>query len=199
MENLSALLFPAKEPMINETLQEVDIKMRKAVDVLLRELASLRTGRATTALVEHIKVDYQGVPTPLGQLASITVPEARLILVQPWDRSSIHNIEKAILKSDLSLNPASDGNVIRIPIPPLSEERRQELVKVVRKRAEEGRVALRNLRRDGVERLRGLERNKQISKDEYARASEQLQRLTDVFIEKVNEISRRKEAETMES
>lgn len=185
--------------MINETLYDIDTKMKKAVDILTRELASLRTGRATPSLVEHIKVDYHGIPTPLSQLASITIPEARLILIQPWDRSSIHNIEKAILKSDLSLNPTSDGNVIRIPIPPLSEERRRELVKVVRKRAEERRVALRNLRREGLERLRELEKNKQISHDEYSRASEQLQRLTDAFIEKVNEISRDKEAETMEA
>lgn len=185
--------------MVNEILRETDIKMRKAIDVLVRELASLRTGRATPALVEHIKVDYRGIPTPLGQLASITVPEAKLIVVQPWDLSSIHNIEKAILKSDLSLNPTSDGNVIRIPIPPLSEERRQELVKVVRKRAEEGRIALRNLRRDGVEQLRKLERDKQISKDEYSRASEQLQKLTDAFVERVNEINRHKEAEIIET
>lgn len=185
--------------MINETLYDIDTKMKKAVDILARELASLRTGRATPALVEHIKVDYHGIPTPLSQLASITIPEAKLILIQPWDRSSIHNIEKAILKSDLSLNPTSDGNVIRIPIPPLSEERRRELVKVVRKRAEEGRVALRNLRRDGLERLRELEKNKQISQDEYSRASEQLQKLTDAFIEKVNEISRDKEVEIMEA
>lgn len=192
-------LSPVIKQMINETLYDVDTKMKKAVDILTRELASLRTGRATPSLVEHIKVDYHGIPTPLSQLASITIPEARLILIQPWDRSSIHNIEKAILKSDLSLNPTSDGNVIRIPIPPLSEERRRELVKVVRKRAEEGRVALRNLRREGLERLRELEKNKQISHDEYSRASEQLQRLTDAFIEKVNEISRDKEAETMEA
>ncbi len=185
--------------MITETLQEIDIKMKKAIEVLSRELASLRTGRATPALVDYIKVDYHGIPTPLGQLASITVPEARLIVIQPWDRSSIQNIEKAILKSDLSLNPTSDGNVIRITIPPLSEERRQELVRVVRKRAEEGRVALRNLRREGLERLRQLEKNKQISKDEYTRACEQLQKLTDIFIEKVNEMSRHKEAEIMES
>jgi len=190
-------LFPVQKPMINEILQEIDVKMGKAVDVLARELASLRTGRATSALVEHIKVDYHGVPTPLNQLATITIPEARLILIQPWDRSSVHSIEKAILKSDLSLNPTSDGNVIRVPIPHLSEERRQELVKVVRKRAEEGRVVLRNLRRDGIEQLRELEKNKQISKDEYTRASERLQKLTDVFIERVNEISRHKEAEIM--
>lgn len=185
--------------MINEILYDLDARMRKAIEILMRELSTLRTGRATPALVDYIRVDYHGVPTPLGQLASITIPEARLILIQPWDRSSIHNIEKAILKSDLSLNPTSDGNVIRIPIPPLSEERRRELVKIVHKRVEEGRVALRNLRREGIERLRELEKNRQISRDEYTRASEQLQKLTDVLIERANEISRNKETEIMEA
>lgn len=185
--------------MINEILNDIDTKMRKAAEVLGRELSTLRTGRATPALVNHIRIDYHGVPTPLSQLASITIPEAKLILIQPWDRGSIHNIEKAILKSDLSFNPTSDGNVIRIPVPPLSEERRQELIRVVHKRVEEGRVILRNLRREGMERLKELEKNKETSRDEYTRASEKLQKLTDAFIEKVNEISRNKETEILEA
>jgi len=185
--------------MINEILNDIDTKMRKAVEILGRELSTLRTGRATPALVDHIRIDYHGVPTPLGQLASITVPEAKLILIQPWDRSSIHNIEKAILKSDLSLNPTSDGNIIRIPIPPLSEERRRELIRVVHKRVEEARVILRNIRREGMERLKELEKNKEMSRDEYTRTSEKLQKLTDAFVEKVDEISRNKETEILEA
>lgn len=184
--------------MINALLADIDAKMRKAIEALTRELATIRTGRATPTLVDHIKVDYNGVPTPLNQIASISVPEARLILIQPWDRAFTHNIEKAILKSDLGLNPTSDGRVIRIPIPPLTEERRKELVKVVRKRVEEGRVALRNLRREGIERFREMERNKEISQDQYALASEQLQELTDSFIEKANQIGQAKETEVME-
>jgi len=185
--------------MISDILHDIDIKMKRTIEVLVRELSTLRTGRATPALIEHIKIDYHGAPIPLNQLASITAPEAKLLLIQPWDRSAIQNVEKAILKSDLSLNPISDGNVIRIPVPPLSEERRRELIKVVHKRAEEQRVILRNLRRDGIEKLRELEKEKEISRDEYTRASEQIQKLTDTFIEKVNEISRNKEAEITEA
>ena len=185
--------------MISDILHDIDIKMKRTIEVLVRELSTLRSGRATPALVEHIKIDYHGAPIPLNQLASITAPEAKLLLIQPWDRSAIQNVEKAILKSDLSLNPISDGNVIRIPVPPLSEERRRELIKVVHKRAEEQRVILRNLRRDGIEKLRELEKEKEISRDEYTRASEQIQKLTDTFIEKVNEISRNKEAEITEA
>ncbi|MCJ7655371.1 MAG: ribosome recycling factor [Dehalococcoidia bacterium] len=184
--------------MIEQILTEINGKMKKAVDALARDLASIRTGRASPALVEHIKVDYHGVLTPINQMASISIPEAKMILIQPWDRSSIRSIEKAILTSDLSLNPTSDSNVIRIPIPPLTEERRRELIRVVHKRVEEARIALRNLRREGIERLRQTERNKEISQDQYARASEQLQRLTDSFIDQVNDIGQGKETEVME-
>jgi ribosome recycling factor len=184
--------------MIEQILTEIDGKMKKAADALTRDLASIRTGRASPALVEHIKVDYHGVLTPINQIASISIPEAKMILIQPWDRSSIRSIEKAVLTSDLSLNPTSDSNVIRIPIPPLTEERRRELIRVVHKRVEEARIALRNLRREGIERLRQTERNKEISQDQYARASEQLQRLTDSFIDQVNDIGQGKETEVME-
>ncbi|OGO59885.1 MAG: ribosome recycling factor [Chloroflexi bacterium RBG_19FT_COMBO_47_15] len=184
--------------MIEQILTEIDGKMKKAADALTRDLASIRTGRASPALVEHIKVDYHGVLTPINQIASISIPEAKMILIQPWDRSSIRSIEKAVLTSDLSLNPTSDSNVIRIPIPPLTEERRRDLIRVVHKRVEEARIALRNLRREGIERLRQTERNKEISQDQYARASEQLQRLTDSFIDQVNDIGQGKETEVME-
>jgi ribosome recycling factor len=184
--------------MIERMLSEITGKMQKTVDALSRDLATIRTGRATPALVEHIKVDYHGIPTPLNQLASISVPEARMILIQPWDRSSIRSIEKGILTSDLGLNPLSDGNVIRIVVPPLTEERRKELIKVVRKRVEDARVALRNIRRDAIERLREAERNKELSQDQHTRTSEQLQKLTDSFIEKVNSIGQTKETEIME-
>lgn len=184
--------------MIDKIINEITGKMQKTVDVLSRDLATIRTGRATPALVEHLKVDYHGISTPLNQLASISVPEAKMILIQPWDRSSIRNIEKAILTSDLGFNPINDGNVIRIIVPPLTEERRKELTKLVRKRLEETRVALRNVRREAIERLREAERNKEISQDQHARASEQIQKLTESFIEKVNSIGQAKEAEILE-
>ncbi len=184
--------------MIEQILAEVNSKMQKATDALKRDLAGIRTGRASPALVEHIKADYHGTLTPINQMASISVPEAKMILIQPWDSSSIRSIEKAILTSDLGLNPTSANNVIRIPIPPLTEERRKELTRSVHKRLEEARIALRNLRRDGIERLRQSEKNKEISQDQYTRASEQIQKLTDSFIDKANDTGQAKETEIME-
>ena len=184
--------------MIEKTLSDTDTKMQKAVDALARELAAIRTGRATPALVEHIRVDYHGVPTPVNQIASISVPEAKMIVIQPWDRSSIRSIEKAILTSDLDLNPTSDSNVIRIVIPPLTEERRKDLIRVVHKRLEEAKISLRNLRREGIEKLRQAEKNREISQDQNTRASEQLQKLTDNFVERVNHIGQDKETEIIE-
>jgi len=184
--------------MISDILWNIEEKMVKSVEVLKIELATIRTGRATPALIEHIKVDYAGIPTPLNQISGISVPEARLLVIQPWDRSSINNIEKAILKSDLGLNPTSDGNLIRINIPPITEERRQELIKVVRKRVEEGRVAIRNLRREAMEELKQLEKHKDISQDEEKRALDQLQKLTDNFIAQAEQTGRDKEAELAE-
>jgi ribosome recycling factor len=184
--------------MIEQILTDTNSKMQKAVDALTRDLAAIRTGRASPALVEHIRADYHGVLTPLNQIASISIPEAKMILIQPWDRSSIRTIEKAILTSDLGLNPTSDGTFIRIPIPPLTEERRKELIKVVHKRLEEARIELRNFRRDGIERLRQVEKNKEISQDQYTRASDQLQKLIDNFIYRVNSIGQDKEKEIME-
>jgi len=162
------------------------------------ELATIRTGHATPALIEHIKVEYVGVPTPLNQIAGISAPEVRLLVIQPWDQSCIHDIEKAILKSDLGLNPTNDGHLIRINIPPLTEERRQELIKVVRKRVEERRIAIRNLRREAMEELKQLEKNKDISQDEHKRALDQLQKLTDSFIAQTDDIGRDKETELAE-
>lgn len=181
-----------------EILLATDEKMRKAMEALRRELATIRTGRATPALVDHIRVDYHGVPTPLNQVATISVPEARLIVIQPWDKSLLTTIEKTILRSDLGLNPMNDGNVLRLAIPPLTEERRKELVKMVRKRLEEERIVIRNLRRETIEELRKLERSKEMSQDELKRAQEQLQRLTDSFIMEVDEIGKAKEKELTE-
>ena len=181
--------------MASRTLWNIEEKMRKSIEGLRRELTTVRTGRATPALIEHIKVEYAGVPTLLNQIAGISAPEARLLIIQPWDKGSIRSIEKAILKSDLGLNPVSDGNVIRINIPPLTEERRQELIKTVRRRIEERRIALRNLRREAMEELKGFEKNKDISQDEYKRTLDQLQKLTDSFIADTEQIGRDKEVE----
>ena len=181
--------------MASQTLSDIEEKMKRTADGLETELAAVRTGRATPNLIEHIKLEYAGVLTPLNQVAGISAPEARLLVIQPWDNSSIRGIEKAILTSDLGLNPVSDGNVIRINIPPLSEERRQELIKVVRKRVEERRIAIRNLRREVMDELKESERNKDISQDEHKRSLNQLQKLTDSFIANVEQIGQEKEVE----
>ena len=172
--------------------------MQKSVELLKRELATIRTGRATPALIEHLKVEYAGVPTPLNQLSGISAPGARLLVIQPWDRSSIHSIEKAILKSDLGLTPVNDGQAIRLNIPPLSEERRQELVKAVHSRVEKEKVVIRNLRREAMDELRKLEKSKEISQDDLKRALDQLQKITDAQIASAEEIGRDKEAELKE-
>ncbi len=184
--------------MIDNVLSETSTKMAKTIEAMRRELAAIRTGRAIPALIDHIKVDYYGVPTSLNQIATISAPEARLLLIQPWDRHALSSIEKAILKSELGLNPSNDGTVIRLRIPQLTEERRRELVRVVRKRAEESRVALRNIRRSALEQFRELEQKKEISQDEQKRAQERLQELTDSFIEEVDRAGRDKEAELLE-
>ena len=181
--------------MASQVLWNIEEKMRKTVEGLKKELATIRTGYATPILVEHIKVEYAGVPTLLNQVASISAPEARLLVIQPWDKSSIHGIEKAILTSDLGLNPVSDGNVIRINIPPLSEERRQELSKIVRKRVEERRIAIRNLRREAMDELKEAEKNKDISQDEHKRDLNRLQKITDSLITTTEQIGQDKEAE----
>ncbi len=185
--------------MVSDELQKIEEKMRASVSGLWKELATLRTGRATPALVEHIRVDYAGVPTPLNQIAGISVPEASLLIIQPWDKSSIRDIEKAILKSDLGFNPTNDGNVIRISIPPLSEERRQELIRVVRKRIEERKIVVRNLRHEVMNDLKTMEKNKEISEDEHKRVLGQLQKLTDAHIAEIDQAGRDKEKELLEA
>jgi ribosome recycling factor len=173
-------------------------RMAKAVEALRRELLSLRTGRASTGLVEHLKVDYYGTPTPLNQIASISVPEPRLIAIQPWDRGAITAIEKAIQRSDLGLNPSSDGTVIRLVLPQLTEERRRELVKVVHKKVEDARVAVRNVRRDCLESLRKQLKNKEITEDDERRLQDELQKLTDRYVAEVERVGKEKEAELLE-
>jgi ribosome recycling factor len=184
--------------MANPILWNIEKKMQASAEGLKLELATIRTGHATPALIEHIKADYGGVLMPLNQIAAISAPGASLLVIQPWDRAAIPNIEKAILKSDLGLNPASDGNVIRLNLPPLSEERRQELTRVVRKRLEERKIAIRNLRHEAMNELKELEKNKDLSQDEHKRALEQLQKLTDSFIADIEQITRDKEAELLE-
>jgi ribosome recycling factor len=184
--------------VIEEILKEAERKMGKAVDFLRDDLITIRTGRASPALVERLPVDYYGVPTPLNQLATISAPEPRLLVIRPWDESSLPAIEKAILKSELGLTPAREGKIIRLTIPRLTEERRRELVKVVKKRVEEGRVAVRNCRRDAIYELRKLQRDKQISEDDFYRAKDRVQELTDKFIEKMDEVGKAKEKEIME-
>ncbi len=184
--------------MVSGVLHNIEQKMKAANEALKRELASIRTGRATPALVEHIRVEYGGVPLPLNQIAATSAPEARLLVIRPWDSSSIRSIEKAILSSDLGLNPVSDGSIIRLNIPPLTEERRQELIKLVRRRIEDRRVVIRNLRREAMDELREMEKNKEISQDEYKRTLEQLQKLTDSFIAVAEQLGQDKEKELAE-
>ena len=184
--------------MVSDTLQVIDGKMQASVRVFKEELATIRTGHATPALVEHVKVEYAGVPTPLNHLAGISAPEAGLLIIQPWDKSSLGSIEKAILKSELGLNPSNDGNIIRISIPPLSEERRQEMIKIVHRRVEEKRVAVRSLRHEAMNELKKLEKDKEISQDEQRRAQEQLQKITDRFISDIESIGKDKERELLE-
>ncbi len=184
--------------MTDKILKNADSKMKKTIEALTKELSSIRTGRASPALVEHIKVDYHGVITPLIQLASISVPEPKTIAIHPWDRTIINNIDKAILKSDLGLNPVNDGTNIRINLPALTEERRKDLIKAVHKRLEESRITIRNLRRESIDELKTAEKNKEISQDQSIRASEQLQKLTDSYIESINRIGKDKESEILE-
>jgi ribosome recycling factor len=184
--------------MVSETLHGIEAKMKASIGIFREELATIRTGHATPALVEHIKVEYAGIPTPLNQLAGISAPEAGLLVIQPWDKSSIGNIQKAILKSELGLNPSNDGNIIRIAIPPLSEERRQELIKVVHRKVEERRVAVRSLRHEAMNELKTLEKEKEISQDEHSRAQDQLQKLTDRFISDIEQVGKDKENGLME-
>ncbi|MBC7335671.1 MAG: ribosome recycling factor [Clostridia bacterium] len=183
--------------MMQELLKDVGERMQKACEALRKELASLRAGRANPALLEKITVDYYGAATPINQLATITAPDAHLLVVQPWDKSTVPKIEKAILKSDLGVNPTSDGTVVRVPIPPLTEERRKELVKAARKKGEEARVAIRNIRRDGNDQAKAAEKEGLVSEDEAKRTQEEIQKLTDKYIKEVDKILQQKEEEIM--
>lgn len=185
-------------PTVGEVITETDDRMGKSVEALNRELATIRTGRASPALVESLIVDYYGVPTPLNQLATISVPEARSLMIQPWDKGSLKEVEKSIMKSELGLMPNNDGNSIRISIPMLTEERRRELVRLVGRKVEEGHVAVRNIRRGSLETFRSMEREKELSQDESRRAQTELQQLTDLYIEKMGELKQEKEIEVME-
>jgi len=173
-------------------------RMEKAVTDLQHAMASIRTGRASVSLLDHIRVDYYGTPTPINQLANLHVPEPTLITVQPWDLSQIGAIEKAIRASDLGLNPANDGKLVRIPIPPLNEERRKELVKHLHTVAEDHRVAIRNIRRDGNEAVKKLLKDKKITEDEDRRGHDEIQKMTDLYMQKLDQAARNKEKEILE-
>lgn len=184
--------------MANEVIKDAKERMSKAVDALTRELAKLRAGRANPALLDRVMVEYYGAETPLNQLATISVPEARLLTVQPFDKSSINDIERAIQKADLGLTPSNDGNIIRIAIPPLTEERRKELVKIVKRTVEDSKVAIRNIRRDANEDIKKLEKDGEITEDEMRRLTDEVQKVTDSFIAQADEVAENKEKEIME-
>ncbi len=184
--------------MSEDTLLNIEQKMRKSLEALQKELAGIRTWRASPALIENVRVEYAGAILPLNQVASISTQGPNLLLIQPWDRATVTSIEKAIMISDLGLNPTNDGRAIRVNIPPLTEERRQELIKVVRRRIEEGRITIRNLRREALDELRKQEKNKELSQDEDKRLQGQLQKLTDCFIAESERICQDKEAEILE-
>jgi len=184
--------------MVKESLAQAETKMKKSVESLRHHLGSIRTGRASPSLLEPIHVEYYGSDVPLNQIANISVPEARMIVIQPYDQTALKAIEKAIQLSDLGINPTNDGRVIRLAIPALNEQRRKDLTKLVKKDVEESKVALRNLRRDALNELKKLESDKQINADEHKRAQEKLQELTDRFSREMDAIGSTKEAEVME-
>jgi ribosome recycling factor len=184
--------------MIESTLQETKERMGKTIEALKTELSRVRTGRASLSLLDGIRVDYYGTQTPLNQMASLSVPESRLITIQPWDMTVLKDIEKAILKSDLGLTPSNDGKLIRISIPPLTEERRKDLVKVVYKIGEEHKVAVRNIRRDSNELLKMAKKDSEISEDDAFKGQERVQETTDEFIKSIDELTKAKEKEILE-
>ena len=187
-----------EDKTIDDVLIDGEIRMEKALEALGRDLNTLRTGRATPALLESVTVDYYDTPTPLNQIATVSAPEARLIVIQPWDKGSIKDIEKSLQKSEMGFNPNNDGNVIRLPIPPLTQERRRDLVKVLKRKVEDGKISVRNVRRDVIEQLRAMEKNKQVSQDENRRAQDQIQKVTDSFVGKMDQVSTDKESEIMQ-
>lgn len=184
--------------MLKQILKDGEARMHKAVDVVRAELTKIRTGKATTALLDSVKVDYYGTMTPLSQVGSVSVPDVHLITITPWDKGMLAHIEKAILAANLGLNPASDGTVVRVPIPPLNEERRKELVKLIKKFGEEGKVAIRNIRRDTNEHLKKAEKDEHFSEDERKRGELEVQKFTDQHIKDVDNLLAAKEKEIME-
>ena len=184
--------------MAVDLLGDAERRMQKAIDALKQDLAAIRTGRASSALVERIMVDYYGTPTPINQVATISVPEARMVVIQPWDRKMLTDIEKAIQKSDLGINPNSDGQVIRLNVPQMSEDRRRDMVKTLHKKLDEHKVAVRNIRRDVQDKLRDREKKKEIPEDELKRNADKLQKLTDRYIDEMDKVGKSKEQEIME-
>ena len=184
--------------MIKDVMDDAEVRMGKAIDALRRDLGTIRTGRASPSLVDRLTVDYYGSSTPLNQLAGISVPEPRLLVIQPWDRGSMAAIEKAIMKSELGLNPTNDGQVVRITIPPLTEERRKQLVKLVHGHVEEGKVALRNIRRDAMAHVKELMNEKMIGEDDERRAEQQVDELTKRFVNDAERVGKSKEQEVLE-
>ena len=183
---------------VTTVLSDSESRMKKSVEALKKELTNIRTGRASPALLDAVEALYYGTPTPIAQMATITVPEARVIMIQPWDKQAMGDIEKAILKSDLGLTPNNDGQAIRVTLPIPTEERRRELVKTVSKRVEEGHISVRNIRRDGMDSIKAIQKNKELSEDDSRRAQDQLQKLTDTYIQFMDTLGNEKEAEVME-
>jgi ribosome recycling factor len=184
--------------MTADLMEDAERRMRKAVEALKHDLAAIRTGRASSALIERIHVDYYGAPTPINQVATISVPEARLLVIQPWDKKMLTDIEKAIQRSDLGINPNNDGQVIRLNVPPMNEERRRDLVKTLHKKLDEHKVAIRNVRRDVQDKLRDREKKKEVSEDELKRSIDKLQKLTDRYIDEMDKVGKTKEQEILE-
>jgi ribosome recycling factor len=184
--------------MIDDVKAEVEGKMKKALEALKRDFQAMRTGRASPSLVEPLKVDYYGSPTPLQQIATVSVPEARQIAIKPYDAASLKAIERAILASELGLTPTNDGKIIRLNLPPLTEERRRDMVKLVKKRTEEGHIAIRNIRHQGLKDLEEMESEKMITEDQHKRGKEMLQKLTDQYIAEADGMGKKKEDEVME-
>ncbi|KTD17013.1 ribosome recycling factor [Legionella jordanis] len=184
--------------MINEIKQDAEKRMKKSVETLRHDLTKIRTGRANASLLDHVQVDYYGNLTPINQVANVTVSDSRTIMVTPWEKSMVAAVEKAILTSDLGLNPATAGSAIRVPMPPLTEERRKEMIRVVRGEGEQGRVAIRNIRRDANNHLKELVKSKEISEDDERRANEVIQKLTDKYIAEIDEVLVEKEKDLME-
>jgi len=183
--------------MVNDIISDVEDRMKKSIGNLQKEFTAIRTGRANASMFDGIKVDVYGSEMPLNQVATISIPEPRLVVIQPWDKGNLGEIEKAILKSDLSLNPSNDGNLIRIQIPDLTEERRKEYVKLAKQKAEECRIAVRNVRRDGNDMMKGLEKDKDISEDESKAAQDNIQKITDKNIDEVQKLTDNKETEIL--